>query len=576
MELTIDQALQKGVEAHKAGQVQEADRLYTAILQSQPKHPDANHNMGVLAVGVGKAQEALPFFKTALEANPSTAQFWLSYIDALIKLERLADAQAVFDQAKSNGAKGDGFDQLEQRLEAVKLPTSMTSNTQDPPQDQLQPLIKLYSQGQLQKALEQVTLLLKQYPNSSVLHNMSGVVFNGLGQLDSAVGSYKKALVASPYFAVAYYNMGSALKEQGKLEEAIEAYNKALALKPDNAEAYNNMGLALQDQGKLEEAIEAYNNALALKPDLTECFVNLKMLTMQMPDFDLTPLRYNNQRDSMRSDVLSQYPKYQVQQAISNFMLGKPSLSTKNLKQYSALSQRKDSQNFVLKDQVFCDAYFNFLNSLIANNSNSNHLVHSNIHHVGESHCLSYAYSKINIKKTPYVILPRIIFGAKAFHFSAHTENLYKALTENNLKNIPRGSEVFISIGEIDCRAYEGIIQAANKTGRSLNETTTKTVHGYIEWFLNQNIINQHNYYFFNVPAPMYNNTYSEEMNNKVAKVVALFNKILLQKTSSSQTKIIDVYCHTENKKGFSNGLYHCDKYHLDSKTIPLIQDQLT
>ena len=82
MELTLDQALQKGVEAHKAGQVQEADRLYTAILKAQPKHSDANHNMGVLAVGVGKVQEALPFFKTAIEANPNTVQFWLSYIDA--------------------------------------------------------------------------------------------------------------------------------------------------------------------------------------------------------------------------------------------------------------------------------------------------------------------------------------------------------------------------------------------------------------------------------------------------------------------------------------------------------------
>ena len=89
-ELTIDQALQQGIEAHKAGQVQEADRLYTAILKAQPKHPDANHNMGVLAVGVGKVEQALPFFKTALEANPATAQFWLSYIDALIKLEQVS------------------------------------------------------------------------------------------------------------------------------------------------------------------------------------------------------------------------------------------------------------------------------------------------------------------------------------------------------------------------------------------------------------------------------------------------------------------------------------------------------
>ena len=65
MELAIDQALKKGIEAHKAGNLQEADRYYTAILTANPKHSDANHNMGVLAVGIGKTQEALPFFKTA-------------------------------------------------------------------------------------------------------------------------------------------------------------------------------------------------------------------------------------------------------------------------------------------------------------------------------------------------------------------------------------------------------------------------------------------------------------------------------------------------------------------------------
>ena len=116
MELTLDQALQKGIEAHKAGRAQEADRYYTAIIKANPKHPDANHNMGVLAIGVGKVQEALPFFKTALETNPSKAQYWLSYIDALIKLDRKTDAKILFDQAKSKGAKGDGFDKLEKSL----------------------------------------------------------------------------------------------------------------------------------------------------------------------------------------------------------------------------------------------------------------------------------------------------------------------------------------------------------------------------------------------------------------------------------------------------------------------------
>ena len=155
MELTLDQALKKGVEAHKAGQAQEADRYYTAILKANPKHPDANHNMGVLAVAVGKVQAALPFFKTALEANPNITQYWLSYIDTLIKLDRMADAKAVFDQAKSKGAKGDGFDQIEKRLSS-----SETKNVKDPPHDQLQLLINLYTQGQYPEALNEATKIL--------------------------------------------------------------------------------------------------------------------------------------------------------------------------------------------------------------------------------------------------------------------------------------------------------------------------------------------------------------------------------------------------------------------------------
>ena len=103
--LTISQALQQGVGAHKTGQVREAHRLYAAILKAQPKHPDANHNMGLLFVEDGKIEVALPFFRIALEANPNIAQFWYSHIVALIKLERLLDAKILLDQAKNKGMK---------------------------------------------------------------------------------------------------------------------------------------------------------------------------------------------------------------------------------------------------------------------------------------------------------------------------------------------------------------------------------------------------------------------------------------------------------------------------------------
>ena len=115
MELTIEQALQQGIAAHKEGKLQEAERLYRAILQAQPAHPDANHNLGVIAVSVNKADMALPLFKTALEANQKVEQFWLSYIDALIKTEKVDDARQALADAQQAGVTAAKFQIFEEQ-----------------------------------------------------------------------------------------------------------------------------------------------------------------------------------------------------------------------------------------------------------------------------------------------------------------------------------------------------------------------------------------------------------------------------------------------------------------------------
>ena len=109
MELTIEQALQQGVTAHKEGKLQDAERLYRAILESQPAHPDANHNLGLLAVAVNQVEAALPLFKTALDANPKIEQFWFSYIDALFKEKQFGNAKIVIERAKTQVADGERF-----------------------------------------------------------------------------------------------------------------------------------------------------------------------------------------------------------------------------------------------------------------------------------------------------------------------------------------------------------------------------------------------------------------------------------------------------------------------------------
>ena len=54
MDVTIDEALRRAVEAHQSGDVQEADRWYTAILKVDPGHADANHNLGILGMNIGR------------------------------------------------------------------------------------------------------------------------------------------------------------------------------------------------------------------------------------------------------------------------------------------------------------------------------------------------------------------------------------------------------------------------------------------------------------------------------------------------------------------------------------------
>ena len=271
MEYTLDQALKKGIDAHKAGKAQEADQYYTAILKANPKHPDANHNMGVLAVGVGKVEEALPFFKTALEVNPKTDQFWLSYLNALIKLNRIDEANAVLDQAKNTGARGYAFGQIEKSLAELKP----ILKAQEPPKEQIDLLIQLYSQNEFDQVFNKAQKLKEQYNKSLMLWNLIGGSATQLGKLDEAVIAFQNAISIKPDFFEAYNNMGNAFKQQGKQDKAVYAYKKALLIKPDVAQVHYNIGNALNDQGKLEDAVEAFNNAISIDPDYSEAYNNL-------------------------------------------------------------------------------------------------------------------------------------------------------------------------------------------------------------------------------------------------------------------------------------------------------------
>ena len=107
MELTIDQVIHQGDAAHRKGNLQEAERLYRAILKTEPKHPLANHNLGLIAIAMNKLELALPFFKAALVGNPNFQPFWVSYESAVIQDYENGYARKVIHESNIDFSTGE-------------------------------------------------------------------------------------------------------------------------------------------------------------------------------------------------------------------------------------------------------------------------------------------------------------------------------------------------------------------------------------------------------------------------------------------------------------------------------------
>ena len=334
IEADITAIFDKGLQAHNAGDLSAAEQLYQETLAIKPEHPEANHNIGVVLVAKNELDKALEFFKFALDNSPNVSLFWASYIDTLIKLERIVEAKALIKALRSSGLCCENIEAISKRLNIENqeplpkdtrkidefitqqkfddaigaclnlvdtYPSSAILNitlgrcyfelgridlaisscakaTEYWPQSELSyaMLGQIYSsQGDTEQAIKNLRKVVELKTGSPRLHSLLGEELIQNGDFGAAIESFGRALKLKPDCAETYYNMGIALQGQSKLGEAIEAYKQVLAIKPDCAEAYYNMGIALQGQSKLGEAIEAYNQVINIKPEFDEAYYNM-------------------------------------------------------------------------------------------------------------------------------------------------------------------------------------------------------------------------------------------------------------------------------------------------------------
>lgn len=273
MDSYIENILQKGVAAHAQGRLQAAKSLYHRVLKSYPRQPDANHNLGVMALAANDDSGALELFKTALEANSKIEQYWLSYIDTLIQTNNLAQAKEIVELAKKNVEFTEKLKIREAQLLALSVKEQSKSG--GPSQSQLKELVDYYQSGRLSQAEKLATSFTQKFPEDQFCWKILGIILHQLGKKNASLEATQRSVKLSPEDTEALLNLGIILQDLGKYEEAENSYKKAILLKPEYPEAYNNLGNTLRALNLLDEAEDSFEKAIFLKPEFIEAYNNL-------------------------------------------------------------------------------------------------------------------------------------------------------------------------------------------------------------------------------------------------------------------------------------------------------------
>ena len=278
MQLTILQALQQGIAAHKAGKLQEAEQIYRAILQANPVHPDANHNLGILLVAENKAKIALPFLETALSADPQIKQFWISYIKVLITEKNINRAKKFINLSKKKGFLLKKI--LSEKQFNIQITQTHDKNYVSPSQKNFISLIEHYQNKRYKEAKKLAVNFSGKFPKIQFFWKILGVIYGQLGSLEKALDAEKRAVKIDSQDAAAHSNMGNTLHELGRFEEAEVCFRQAIASNADFAKAHCSLGITLQELKSLDRAAASFRRAIALKPDFPDAHYHLG-ITMQ-------------------------------------------------------------------------------------------------------------------------------------------------------------------------------------------------------------------------------------------------------------------------------------------------------
>jgi Flp pilus assembly protein TadD len=223
----IDAFFRQGQQFHRTGRLAEAEQIYRQVIAAAPRHADALHALGALALQAGEAAVAETLLIQAINLKP-TAEFQLSRAHALLALKRpeeAARAARLVLRGRPHSA------------EAHQVLGHALSDDARPGE-----------------AIEAYQTALRLQPDLPDIRNNLGMALHHAGRLSEAEQELRQA----PDEPEALANLSSVQKERGAFADSEATLRRALHLAPDSPVLRYNWSLLMLLLGRTGEAWDGW------------------------------------------------------------------------------------------------------------------------------------------------------------------------------------------------------------------------------------------------------------------------------------------------------------------------------
>jgi tetratricopeptide (TPR) repeat protein len=256
--------LQMAVAAHRAGRLDEAERLYRTVLATEPDDPNALHLLGVVYRQRGRPQEAAALIAQALQRAPALADAHANLANAYSDMHRFDAAADSYGTALLLG--GGGSDTQSRLIVALQAAAAghraagrmaearacLHRAYDEAPErlDLIQELLPLCLDDDLLDALMLAVRAWRLVPNDVSFRTVWDLA-NRAGQDVRQAQSFVAAAPRDPFRLVA---LGNALRRARRGWEAEAAYHAAIAQAPELPFPALRLACLMLEQGRHEAA----------------------------------------------------------------------------------------------------------------------------------------------------------------------------------------------------------------------------------------------------------------------------------------------------------------------------------